>query len=162
MRIINNNKDESITKENPKFPMRVICEHCESEVEVDENDVRVGEFGLYKFTCPVCGKESFIDDEGLTLTTENLKFPDHYHGSFNGVNISNEEIDKMVKECIETLRNSNDKNFYSTSIETGDTHIGVSRYDGDQVFNVVISKDYYETYVPFTNEDKMKFPDYED
>ena len=68
----------------------------------------------------------------------------------------------MVKECIETLRNSNDKNFYSTSIETGDTHIGVSRFDGDQVFNVVISKDYYETYVPFTNEDKMKFPDYED
>lgn len=68
----------------------------------------------------------------------------------------------MVKECIETLRNSNDKNFYSTSIEIGDTHIGVSRYDGDQVFNVVVSKDYYETDVPFTEKDKMKFPNDED
>jgi DNA-directed RNA polymerase subunit M/transcription elongation factor TFIIS len=162
MRIINNTKDESITKENPKFPMRVICEHCESEIEVDEKDVKIGEFGLYKFTCPVCGKESFVDDEGLTLTTENLKFPDHYHSSFNGVNISNEEIDKMVKDCIKRLRETNDKTVYSTFTECGNTYVAVNRYDGDQVFNVVVSKDYYETDVPFTEEDKMKFPNDED
>jgi hypothetical protein len=52
-----------------------------------------------------CGEEIEIDD-GIDLTSENLRFPQHYYSFENGKDLSNDEIDKYVKECINALRNS--------------------------------------------------------
>lgn len=166
MKVIKNNMDietESTVAKNatPKFPTKAVCENCESEIELDEVDVEEGEFGLYKFICPCCGKESFADC-GITLTSENVSFPKHYFCSEDGINISDDEINKMVKKCIETLRNSNDKDVYSTFTEIGNTFVFVQRFDGDENFEVVVSKDYYDTIIDYTEEDKIKFDTYYD
>lgn len=153
MNVIKNNNEKE-TKS--KFPMKIICEHCRSEIELEENDVEIGQFGLYCFTCPCCGDTSCIDN-GIELTSENLKFPKHYYDFSGGKNIPNEEINRYVKECINSLRNSTDKNFYHTCAGRGDTIVHVTRYDDDESFVINVCRNYYETEIPYTKEDKEKW-----
>jgi hypothetical protein len=152
---LNNMIDEE--KEKSKFPIKAKCENCSSEVELEESDLEVGELGLYKFTCPCCGKESYIDD-GIALTKDNVRFPQHYYEFKNGVNFENEKIDKYVKSCIKCLRNHKDDSeiFYNTHTGTGDLFINVTRYEGDEEYKIQVAKGYYETYetdIPFEEED---------
>lgn len=155
MKVIKNNiTNEKETKS--KFPMKVICEHCESEIELEENDVEVGKLGLYYFNCPCCGELSDIDD-GINLTSENLEFPKHYYHFGGGVHISENEINRYVKECINSLRNSTDENFYHTCTGSGDTIVHVSRYDDDENFVINVCRNYYETEISYTEEDKEKW-----
>lgn len=158
MKIIKNNitKEENFEEQNLKFPMKVICENCKSEIELDENDVEVGAFGLYNFTCPCCDELSGAND-GIELTSDNLQFPKHYYHFGDGVHISENEIDRYVKECINSLRNSSDENFYHTCTGSGDTIVHVMRYDDDENFVINVCRDYYETEIPYTEEDKEKW-----
>ena len=55
MRIISTGK-----KEKDEFPIRLECEYCGSELEVDKEDLDVGPLGAMFFTCPVCGKRFFV------------------------------------------------------------------------------------------------------
>ena len=163
MKIIKNNANlqDMVEKEKeikPKFPMKLTCSECGSEFEVDEDDVEVGVMGLYELKngCPCCGEEVEIDD-GIDLTSDMLRFPQHYYSFENGVNLSDEEIDKYVKGRIEALRNSDDKTFYSTCTGSGNSFIIVSRYDDDENFCVDVCKGYYEVNIPYTEEDKRKW-----
>lgn len=153
MKVIKNN---IANEKETKFPMKAICEYCGSEIELEENDVEVGEFGLYFFTCPCCGGLSDADD-GIDLTSENLDFPKHYYDFSDGKNIPNEEINRYVKECINSLRNSTDENFYHTCTGGGDTIVHVRRYDDDENFVINVCKNYYEVEIPYTEEDKEKW-----
>ena len=130
----------------------VVCDNCESELVVDREDTYIGELGCRYVKCPCCGVEISIDD-GITLTSENLSFPRHYHSFKDGVKQSNDRVDEYVKECIEALRNSKDKNFYATHTGTGDTHVFVFKYDGDEEYVVYVGKGGYETNVPFEDVD---------
>lgn len=158
MKVIKNNitKEEYFEEQILKFPMKVICEHCGSEFELEENDVEIGQFGLYYFTCPCCGDTSYIDN-GIELTSENLDFPKHYYDFSDGKNIPNEEINRYVKECINSLRNSTDENFYHTCTGSGDTIVHVTRYDEDENFVIDVCKNYYEVEIPYTEKDKEKW-----
>jgi hypothetical protein len=51
----------------------------------------------------------------------------------------------------------NNKGFYNTSTGTGNLFINVTRYDDDEEFVVQVAKGYYETDVPYTEEDKKKW-----
>lgn len=153
MKVIKNNNEKEVKS---KFPMKVICEHCESEIELEENDAEVGTYGLYFFTCPCCCGLSEADD-GIDLTSENLDFPKHYYHFGNGAHISDKEIDAYVKECINSLRNSTDKNFYHTCTGSGDTIVHVRRYDDDENFVIDVCRNYYEVEIPYTEEDKEKW-----
>lgn len=155
MKVIKNNNN-NVKETKSKFPMKVICEHCKSEIELEENDVEVGKLGLYYFNCPCCGELSDIND-GIDLTSENLDFPKHYYHFGDGVHISDKEINSYVKECINSLRNSTDENFYHTCTGSGDTIVHVSRYDDDENFVINVCRNYYETEIPYTEEDKEKW-----
>lgn len=155
MKVIKNNAtNEKETKS--KFPMKTICEHCGSEIELEENDVETGQFGLYYFNCPCCGDNSYMDD-GINLTSDNLQFPKHYYHFGDGAYISDKEIDMYVKKCIDSLRNSTDENFYHTCTGIGDTIVHVMRYDDDENFVIDVCRNYYETEIPYTEEDKEKW-----
>ncbi len=153
MKIIKNNAnlndmiDEE--KEKSKFPIKAICSECGSEFEIDEDDVEVGVMGLYELKngCPCCGEEVEIDDR-IDLTSDMLRFPQHYYSFENGVNLSDEEIDKYVKDCIEALRNSDD-NYHC--VATGNSFIIVFKNNEEEEFNIFVCKNYYESDVNESN-----------
>ena len=135
-----------------EYPMITTCDNCGSDYEIEYDDTYIGALGCRYVKCPCCGHENMMDD-GIQLTKDNLKFPDHYFSFANGVKISDEAVDRDVKRCIEALRNSKDKRFYATRAGTGDTHIFVFRYDGDEEYFVYVGKGGYETNVPFEDVD---------
>lgn len=152
MRIIENNyrsNNPVPTKENKWF---MVCERCWSVLEIEARDTYIGALGCRYVKCPCCGEEIVLDD-GITLTSENLSFPRHYFSFKDGVILTNKEVDKYVRECIEALRNSKDKNFYATHTGTGNTHVFVFKYDGDEEYFVYVGKGGYETCVPFEDVD---------
>lgn len=148
--IVDRYKKNDIEKQD--YPMIMTCDSCDSEFEIDYEDTYIGALGCRHVKCPCCGCENMIDD-GIQLTKDSLRFPTHYFHFGDGVKLSNEETDKYVRECIEALRNSKNKDFYATHSGTGDTHVFVFKYDGDEEYLVYVGKGGYETNVPFEDED---------
>lgn len=156
MKIIKNNYNKTHSVFNAKHTShswRRFCDNCNSEFLVDEEDTYIGALGCRYVRCPCCGWEDNVLDDGITLTSENLSFPTHYFSFKDGVKLTNKVVDEYVKECIEALRNSTNKNFYATHTGTGDTHVFVFKYDGDEEYYVYVGKGGYETQVPFEEVD---------
>ena len=134
------------------FPMRVICYNCESELEIEEQDTHVGYYGAMYFTCPVCGEESMIDElDGITLTKDNIEFPQHFYYFGNGVDLTSEEIRKYINDAIKFFRKNPDNFCYTTG--SGNTGILVQNFSGDHEYHVVVTKDFYETEIPYETKD---------
>lgn len=147
------NNQLKIEDEIRKFPIKAICEYCESELECEESDISIGEYGCAYFHCPICGKDSFIDNEDidLKLTIENLKFPAHFHHTCvenRAVdNLNNETVKKFVRDAIAFFRKHKDE--FAWVSTTGTTSVYVYRLTGDEAYEVHVSGDHYETMIPF-------------
>lgn len=142
------------TRENAvKFPLRVCCEHCKSELEIDESDVWVGPFGAMWYTCGVCGEKCMADEiPGITLTPDNIEFPTHfYHFGEKAVELTPDEIKKYIKIAINYFRNNPENFCYYTG--SGDTMVVVLNYSGDKEYHVSVAKGYYDIEIPYTDED---------
>ena len=147
MKIIKNNKQTQI-----KYPMRVICYNCESELEIEEQDTHVGYPGAMYFTCPVCGEEIMIEElDGITLTKDNIEFPQHFYYFGNGVDLTSEEIRKYINDAIKYFRKNPDSFCYTTG--TGNTGILVQNFSGDYEYHIVVTKDFYDVEIPYEHED---------
>ena len=107
---------------------------CGAVLQYDEKDIEDG-----YIVCPCCG-------EAIKVRKE-LKFPKDYCSFKDGVNLSNKDINKFVKDGIKYLRNNPiDDSYYSG---TGNTMIFVFRNDGDEEFEIFVCKDYYEGQVEY-------------
>ena len=134
------------------FPMRVTCYNCETELEIGEQDTHVGYPGAMYFTCPVCGEEIMIEElDGITLTKDNIEFPQHFYYFGNGVDLTSEEIRKYINDAINFFRNNPDNFCYTTG--SGNTGILVQNFSGDHEYHVVVTKDFYETEIPYGTKD---------
>jgi hypothetical protein len=135
---------------------KIVCEHCKSELEYEESDVEIRDYGCAVIMCPLCGYKNFLDDcvHDINLTMHNVEFPTHFHHTSkeNAVNCLNDEY---VKDCIRKginyFRNNKNENYWFTAC--GNTHIHVTRWEGDENYDVVVSGDYYNTCIPFEDED---------
>jgi hypothetical protein len=139
-----------IKKENEQvvpsiFPFRTECEYCNTELELDESDAHIGSYGLYDYVCPCCKMKNELDD-GINLNKDNLQFPIHYYSFKDGKNISDEEIDKWVKQGIKYLEEHTDE--YSWSVGTGDSKVFVQKFDEDNEYSITVCKGYYEVEIP--------------
>ena len=150
MRIIVDRNKKTNSEDN--YPMIVTCDDCGSDFEIEYDDTYIGALGCRNVKCPCCGYENMVDD-GIQLTKDNLKFPDHYFWFGNGVKLSNKETDKYVRDCIEALRKSKNKYFYAARGGTGDTHIFVFRQDEDEEYLIYVGKDGYETNITYEDVD---------
>lgn len=161
MRILENNYKQSDSDKNTNnlkpYPRECICNDCGSKLEYDKSDIRIGALGAIYLDCPLCKYENMIYDNENTidLTKDNVEFPVHFfHTSKeNGaVDCCNE---KNVKDSIKTAINffRKNKDEFDWYTEMGNIHISVSRYDGDKEYYVVVTNDYYSTYIPFEDED---------
>lgn len=159
MKVLKNNYDykNKVVKNVSPYPRKMICECCDSELEYEEVDVKIGAFGCAYVTCPLCRETNFIDDgeNELTLTKNNVEFPTHFwhtskeNGAVDCCN--NKEIKECIHRAINFFRENKDK--YNWFTATGNLYVVVYRLDGDESYEVMVTKDYYETSIPFEDVD---------
>ena len=141
---------------NP-YPRKLICDNCGSELEYDESDLRMGEYGCMFVDCPICGQDNMLEDNerSITLTVDNIEFPVHFVRTNkdlrNVKEINSDEIVKKIREAITFFRANKDE--YSWYTCYGDLFLIVFRYSDDKEYHVVVSKDFYDTYIPFDKRD---------
>ena len=161
MKILKNNYNEMVNKNIKQvkhYPRKLICEECRSELEYEKSDLRIGEFGCLYLDCPCCGRDNIIDDEdGITLTANNIEFPTHFFHTLaeegNGVvdRCNTDEIRIEIKRAISYFRKNKDE-FHWCSW-SGNLYVSVNRYSGDNSYDVTVSNDFYSVDIPFEEED---------
>lgn len=156
MKVLKNNfnKINTIETKIKPYPRKHKCENCNSELEYDESDIYIGVYGASHIKCPLCEHENMIDDNeyNIRLTKDNVEFPTHFAHHNNGVDTcNNENIKKYVREAIEYFRINKSESYWFSG--SGNTMVYVFRFDGDEEYEVVVTKDYYSTYIPFEKID---------
>jgi hypothetical protein len=158
--IENNYKKESSEQNNENIdedlPIQITCEYCDSKLEITKEDTHIGWLGASYITCPCCGGESMVDElDGITFTVDNIDFPVHFlrvnKNERHVKEVDAKEIVKDIRRGIEYFREHKDK--YSWYTSYGDMFLTLLRYDGDEEYYVVVTKDYYETSIPFEEVD---------
>lgn len=135
----------------------VECENCGSVLEVSREDTHVGWLGLQFVTCPCCDYEMSIeefDDNAINICASNVEYPTHFtvHSKdFKAVEISDKRINEWIQNGIEYFRQHKDEYYWYTG--SGNTWVHIYRYDGNEEYMVVVSKDYEEAEIQFEKED---------
>lgn len=158
----NNYKKENTTNENIKvlepYPRKLICENCESELEYEESDLVMGEYGCMFVDCPICGEHNMLDDNehSITLTVDNIEFPVHFHhiSKETGAKdiFTNEEIKPYIRKAICYFRENKEEYDWGGWI-TSNLYIHVHKYSGDENYTVYVSNEFYKVEIPFEKED---------
>ena len=149
----NNNNNEIIRKPIKKL----VCENCNSELAYEDNDVRVGALGLGYLDCPCCGYEIVLEnsEKEINLTVDNVEFPTHFlHTSADTGAVdwcNNSTIKDAIYKAISFFRKNKDEGSWMTMY--GNLCVCVFRFEGDEDYQVIVSNNYYETYIPFEKED---------
>ena len=152
IKVIKNNFE----KEEEKIKtVTTFCYECDSELEVSEEDTYIGWLGARFVMCPCCGSETMVDEmDGIILTKNNLEYPEHFrHASkYHGYKeVSTDFILEEIKRAIDYFRENKEE--YAVELGSGDCSIHVYRCPGDEEYHVVVTRDWYETYIPFEQED---------
>ena len=152
----NYNHEEELQDES-SYPKMKICEQCESELEYDESDLYIGEYGLAFIDCPLCGCNNVLyDEDGVTLTADNIQFPMHfsYISKESGAVdcCDNETVKGYIKKGINYLRKYKDETHYGGHM-TGNLYVDIQKWKGDESYEVVVSNNFYCTHIPFEPED---------
>ena len=150
MIVLNDKHNHVKHTESKQKTYKITCEHCNSELEVEDDDIQVGVYGMGYVVCPCCGEETYADElaDYFQLTKDNVEFPTHYYSFNKAVNIDDDTINKLVKECIERF-DPNDENDWVRYIGSGDTMVFVFKFGEDAGYDVYVCKNYYETFIPF-------------
>ena len=127
------------------WPKRVFCDECYAELEIEESDVFVGEFGCHLFKCPCCGREVAIDgiDRDTPPTFRKTFF--HYSVTKEGTvplkHIPDNEVQKMIDGCVHRLISEDVKAGEYTMEATGDTAVYAFKYE--DCMDIIVTQDYY-------------------
>lgn len=161
MKILKDNyNNETISKAKETaipYPRKYTCDSCLSELEYEESDIHMGSFGCMHLMCPLCGEDNMLDphEKNIVLTKDNIEFPTHFHHvcKENGaVDVTNtEKIRDSIKRAIKYFRENKEE--YNWAIWTGNLYVSVSRYSGDEVYDVTVSNNFYSMDIPFEPED---------
>lgn len=143
MEILKNNYNK------PKTTAKTVtCEQCESELRIDEDDIKIGEFGVKYYNCPLCNHDNYLDDS-IPLTSDNIVYPIHFMSFENGVKATDADINKWIKESISTLNSEIDCCYTGY----GDTLVIAFKDDkNEQEATVIVAKNYQESFVKISEE----------
>lgn len=134
---------EKKTEAKTLFPMRVSCEVCGAELEVEETDMKYGEYGLWYIVCPVCGDSVYIDGVEMKVTPDNMLYPKRFKSFEHGVPLSQEETQRYARAAYKALLDS-DLSVDFAHTGAGDTVvIGVKNADGIEIY---VAKKYADFY----------------
>lgn len=147
MKIIKNNHSK-FDKELIEF--KCTCPNCQSILEINENDVQYDKKDMERYIiCPCCHMR--INDEYFdrTITLDNISYPfDFYQFGIcaESKHLSNEEINKMVKECTDFFKDNPDDDY--KYIGAGDTFIIALNLNEEYYF--LVAKNYEEAFIDKT------------
>lgn len=135
---------------------KIVCDRCGSMLQYDEHDINIGAFGCANVICPLCGCENYIEDDkyDMKLSMYNVEFPKHFYytstetGAVDCCN--NDEVKEAIIRAIEHLRKHREHTWITT---LGNLFVLVQRFDIDEIYEVFVTNNYYETSIPFENED---------
>ena len=151
MRVLVNNYN----KEEQPNDYLFTCESGGSELAYDKSDITIGVYGAAHVLCPLCGYNNMLEDEenDITLTKDNIEYPTHfYHTSkeLGAIDIcDNEHVKEAINEAIRHFRIYKDETCWLTA--SGNMHVVVFRFDDE--YDIVVTDNYYSTYIPFESED---------
>ena len=127
------------------WPKRVFCDECYAELEVEESDVFVGEFGCYLFKCPCCGREVAIDDIGRDTPPTFRKTFFHYSTTKESTvpfkHIPDNEVQEMIDKCVHRLISEDVEVGEYTMEAIGDTAVYAFKYE--DCMDIIVTQDYY-------------------
>ena len=135
---------QKVKEAQSMWPKRVFCDACYAELEVEESDVFVGEFGCHLFKCPCCGREVAIDgiDRDTPPTFKQTFWHTHVGKSNNTVHIEDDEVQRMIDKCVSNLI-SDDVEAGEFSMQgIGDTIVYAFKYEDS--IEILVTQDYYE------------------
>lgn len=140
MEIIKDNYSKTETK---VVSDNYTCEKCQSVLNVSASDIKIGQYGMYQWTCPLCNNQNYVD-EGIELTANNIEFPTHFATYKNGKQINNNELNKWVKECITNINKDCD---YSMHASGNSFVLAYKSNEETEVSVIVCDNGYYETFL---------------
>ena len=134
---------QKIKEAQSMWPKRVFCDECQAELEVEESDVFVGEFGCYLFKCPCCGREVAIDGiERDTPPTFKQTFWHTYDDKSNDTkHIEDDEIQRMINHCVNNLISDEVQVGEFSMQACGDTVVYAFKYE--DCIEILVTQDYY-------------------
>ena len=144
-----------VIKNNSPYPRKLICEKCGSELEYDESDLEIREYGCAHVQCPACNFYNMLEDNehSITLTEDNIQFPEHFHhvvytGNEDVANIcNNENVREYIKTAVNFLRYHPEEEYIGGHV-TGNMYVLVLKNEEDGEFNITVSKDFYTMEIP--------------
>lgn len=149
MKVIKDNLNKT-----EQWPKKIECDYCGSELEVEKDDVAIGALGSPFCECPVCGKKYYFDEDigiEMVVTKDNIKFPDHFFHSVDGKDLNSDDIKKYINDGINFFRKHPEAFTYVSG--SGNTCVIIQNYSGDNDYYVVVTKDYYDTYINYKDAD---------
>ena len=127
------------------WPKRVFCDECQAELEIEESDVFVGEFGCYMFKCPCCNETSPINEFDRNTLPIFRKTFFHYSATKDGTvqskHIPDNEVQKMIDKCVYRLVSEDVETGEYTMEATGDTVVYAFKYE--DCIEILVTQDYY-------------------
>ncbi len=131
------------------------CIHCGTVAEVNFDEAFMGEYGLYFYVCPKCGKitpleaDLYVNKDELTI--DNITYPVHFHTVIEeDMDISDGEISTIIRDRLKNLRESGNEIDWSIN---GDTMIFIFKDMDEEEYHVFVGKNFEHTIVEFQGDD---------
>ena len=165
MKVLKDNSKTTATDtihNTPKIvkSIKTTCMECGSELEIEKEDIYDGAFGGYWVNCPCCNDATVLSDQdeealGLKhLTVDDTIYPKHFYISDGYVaDIKDDEINKKIQALVNRIRNNKDENDTIAYTYYGNVFIFVQKFDGDEEYFIMVSKDYKTTEMDFNDID---------
>ena len=124
------------------------CLKCSAELEFAFDDTYEGVYGARCLKCPVCRNELITDIDGVDLTSDNIKFPIHFHKmGENAVDIKDEEIQKWIRTGLRAFEIGDAEAFYFC----GTGNALMIMLEQDDAYDIYVMKNYWDCSVSKTN-----------
>ena len=141
-----NENDVTINEQAPSF--KCTCGYCHSELEYEKHDLYFNEDDKGRqgmsIDCPCCGRIILIDP------CEPTDFPKSFFQfgvSENSQSITDKEIKEWIIKGLKFLHSNPSEELWLTA--SGDTRVDIINYSGDKSYNVIVSKNYWETDIDY-------------
>ena len=133
-----------LNKEVGQTFYRQHCEDCHAELEFAFDDTYEGAIGARYLKCPVCAAENMTEVDVPNRSSNNIKFPLHFLEP-GGVDISNDQINAWVYKCLKAAEGCDEPYGYFVQTGSGNTKVILLAYEDE--YDIIVTKDYYETIV---------------
>ena len=136
---------QKVKEAQSMWPKRVFCDECQAELEIEESDVFVGEFGCYLFKCPCCGRKVALDGIERDTPPTFRKTFFHYSVTKEGTvpfkHIPDNEVQEMIDKCVHRLISEDVEVGEYTMEAIGDTAVYAFKYE--DCMDIIVTQDYY-------------------